>query len=100
MDMARLAAPCPTSRCPHLLDCWEATVRRAGGGHTVTIVPSPKMDTQSLVAAVCSCGRYRSGSTTEPEARKAWRSHADAKMGFHPSLSPASHPLPVDYFPG
>ena len=47
--------------------------------HEMTIVPSPKMDTPSLVASVCSCGKYRSGPTTENDARKSWQQHVDAK---------------------
>lgn len=47
--------------------------------HELTIVPAPKMDTPSLVAARCSCG-YRSGSATENEARKSWQQHVDAKL--------------------
>lgn len=48
--------------------------------HTVTIVPKPKMDAGSLVAAVCSCGRYESAPTSEHEARKSWGQHAAAKL--------------------
>ena len=95
MDIARPAVPCPTSRCVHLADCGEATARRAAGGHAVKIVPAPKMDTPSLVAAVCACGRYRSGSMTEPHARKAWRSHADAKTGYQPALAVTRTPPPA-----
>lgn len=48
--------------------------------HELTIIPAPKMDTPSLVAAQCSCG-YRSGSGTEHTVRKSWRQHADTKIG-------------------
>jgi hypothetical protein len=44
--------------------------------HRITIVPAPKMDTPGLVAAECSCGHYRSSSTTEHEARKRGIAHA------------------------
>lgn len=47
--------------------------------HVLTIVPRPKMDTPSLVAARCSCG-YESGSTTENKARKSWAQHTAAKQ--------------------
>lgn len=49
------------------------------GGHRMTIEPSPKMDTPGLVAAVCSCGEYRSGAGSKDTVFKAWRSHAEAK---------------------
>jgi hypothetical protein len=47
--------------------------------HHITIVPAPKMDTPSLVAAECSCGKYRSSSTTENDARKRGAAHVAAK---------------------
>lgn len=47
--------------------------------HVIRIVPAPKMDTPSLVAAECSCGNYRSGSTTENDARKRGEAHVAAK---------------------
>jgi hypothetical protein len=56
--------------------------------HACEIVPAPKMDSQGLVAAVCSCGRYRSGSTTEHSARKSWQAHADAKTAHALVLRP------------
>lgn len=51
----------------------------SGTEHQITIVPAPKMDTQGLVAAVCICG-YRSGSTSDNEARKSGRQHLNAKL--------------------
>ncbi len=47
--------------------------------HHIDIVASPKMDTPSLVAALCTCGSYRGGPATEPHARKCGQQHvADA----------------------
>lgn len=84
--------PCPDADCPHLGECIAATRRRAEGGHTCRIVPAPKMDAPRLVAADCSCGRYRSSATLERLARQSWRAHADAKMGFQPVLVRTARP--------
>lgn len=46
--------------------------------HAIEIVPAPKMDTPSLVAASCTCG-YRSGSTTRNSAEKSGQQHLEAK---------------------
>lgn len=58
------------------------TARGAAWGrllpHHYTIVPSPKMDTPDLVAALCVCG-YKSGPTTENQARHRGNSHINAK---------------------
>jgi hypothetical protein len=48
--------------------------------HTVAIVASPKMDTPSLVAAKCTCGNYRSGPTSESDARQSGRQHVAAAV--------------------
>lgn len=45
------------------------------GRHTLTLVPSPKMDTPDLVAAECACGNYRSGPHTEHGALADGRQH-------------------------
>lgn len=47
--------------------------------HTIMIVASPKFDAADLVAAVCSCGLYRSGPATRSHARKAGLAHVAAK---------------------
>ncbi len=66
--------------CDHTGSCYEADQRRADAGHGMTLVPRPKMDTPELVAAVCACGDYTSGPSSEPGARQSWRDHADAKI--------------------
>ena len=43
--------------------------------HVISIVPAPKMDAPSLVAAECSCGEYRSSPTTENDARTRGEHH-------------------------
>lgn len=52
---------------------------RVHGDHSMSTVPAGKMDTPELVAAVCSCGQYRSGAGTEHTVFRAWRAHAEAK---------------------
>lgn len=47
--------------------------------HKIHLIPAPKMDTPTLVAAYCTCGQYRSTSMTESNARKAGIAHVDAK---------------------
>lgn len=84
VDNAPPVPPCPTLRCTHRGGCGQADARRAAGGHTLEIVPAPKMDAPALVAAQCSCGRYRSTSTSPPQARKAWQAHADASTTPEP----------------
>jgi hypothetical protein len=49
--------------------------------HELTIVPRPKMDSDGLVAARCSCGEYESRPGTEATVTKDWRQHAAAKAG-------------------
>lgn len=53
----------------------ETVAQQVVEAHELEIEFSPKMDAGSLVRAVCSCGRYRSTTTTDPEARKAHRQH-------------------------
>lgn len=48
------------------------------GRHTISLVSAPKMDAPGLVAAVCCCGNYRSGSTSEHNARAAGVQHVAA----------------------
>lgn len=43
--------------------------------HEITIVASPKFDAPGLVAAQCSCNKYRSAPTTENKARKSGAQH-------------------------
>lgn len=49
--------------------------------HTVTLVPAPKMDTPTLMSAVCACGRYRSDPHSRNGATVAGLRHvADAVL--------------------
>lgn len=52
--------------------------------HRIDIVPSPKMDTPNLVKAVCICGMYESGPTTEAQAQHRGTAHInDKKVQVH-----------------
>lgn len=68
---------CADTHCKHDEHCSTAHYRKA---HTASIVPSPKMDTQSLVAAVCSCGGYRSSPGGSHAVSSAHKHHHLAKM--------------------
>jgi hypothetical protein len=48
--------------------------------HTLSLVPSPKMDAPGLVAADCACGNYRSGPRTESGAYADGRKHVAAAV--------------------
>jgi hypothetical protein len=48
--------------------------------HTLSLVPSPKMDAPGLVAAECACGGYRSGPSTEHGAYADGRQHVAAAV--------------------
>lgn len=54
--------------------------------HVIDIVPAGKMDTPNLVAAVCSCGTYRSCPGSENASRKSGDQHVAAKTArYRPS---------------
>lgn len=48
--------------------------------HTLTLVPSPKMDAQSLMAAVCACGSYTSGPSSRNDAQTSGLQHVAAAV--------------------
>lgn len=49
--------------------------------HALTVVPRPKMDAPSLLAATCACGNYASGPSTRNGALTAGSQHvADANV--------------------
>ena len=68
---------CTSLLCRHDGHCPEAHHRKA---HALDIVPSPKMDTSSLVAATCSCGLYRSSPGGPNTVTSAHKHHHNAKM--------------------
>lgn len=91
MTAAAVMGPECREGCTHQRACRVADLNRAAAGHGVSILPRPKMDARSLVAAVCDCGQYSSGPSTVHQALRAWRQHADDTLratvdGIRPHL--------------
>lgn len=76
--MIAAAVLCTDPICEHGGHCPEAHYRKS---HVIAaFLTGRKMDTPSLVQAVCSCGAYTSGVGSEHSTRKAHADHATAKL--------------------